>query len=247
MVEYEMAGNYSQMASAPTGREIPDSEGSDSRGCCREYGIRGRAGSGGEDSGDPRPDRTTRFVETTRGVLSYTELAPLLAERVARTELALSNQVFASFPLDDFLVCELHRWICGDLVPEWGGKWRVIEVAVGNLTPSASHLVPQHMRDYGRDLQARWSTSEEDPTLTLELLAFAEGRFLTIHPFQDFNGRTIRVFLLEILRRLDFPRVVLAPQDEEGRAHYFKALEAADRNDWQPLIEIWKERLAAAQ
>jgi fido (protein-threonine AMPylation protein) len=31
--------------------------------------------------------------------------------------------------------------------------------------------------------------------LTLEFLAFAEGRFLKIHPFRDFNGRTIRLFL----------------------------------------------------
>jgi len=30
------------------------------------------------------------------------------------------------------------------------------------------------------------------------------------HSFQDFNGRTIRLFLLELLRRLDSPRVVLA-------------------------------------
>ncbi len=58
------------------------------------------------------------------------------------------------------------------------------------------------------------------------MLAFAEGRFLTVHPFRDFNGRTIRVFLLELLRRLDLPRVELAPQTETGRAAYFAAFHA---------------------
>ncbi len=34
-------------------------------------------------------------------------------------------------------------------------------------------------------------------------LFFAEERFLTIHPFRDFNGRAIRLLLTELLRRLD--------------------------------------------
>ncbi|MFN0075469.1 MAG: hypothetical protein ACKVY0_03230 [Prosthecobacter sp.] len=74
-------------------------------------------------------------------------------------------------------------------------------------------------------------------------LFFAEGRFLTIHPFRDFNGRTIRLLLTELLRRLDLPRVTLAPEGEAARAAYFLALEAADRFDWQPLMEVWNERL----
>lgn len=67
-----------------------------------------------------------------------------------------------------------------------------------------------------------------------------------MHPFRDFNGRTVRLFLLELLRRLDLPRVVLAPQDPAGRACYFAALEAADLRDWRPLLEIWRERFASA-
>jgi CRISPR-associated endonuclease/helicase Cas3 len=72
------------------------------------------------------------------------------------------------------------------------------------------------------------------------------GRFLTVHPFRDFNGRTIRVFLLELMRRLDLPRVELAPQTDAGRAEYFAALEAADQADWQPLMRIWERRLTTA-
>jgi CRISPR-associated endonuclease/helicase Cas3 len=99
------------------------------------------------------------------------------------------------------------------------------------------------MRDYALDLQARWPAAASGKSdLLLELLAFAEGRFLTVHPFRDFNGRTIRVFLLELL-----PRVELAPQTEAGRAEYFTALEAADRRDLQPLVDIWRDRLAHAE
>ena len=78
---------------------------------------------------------------------------------------------------------------------------------------------------------------------TLEFLAFAEGRFLTVHPFADFNGRTVRLFLAELLHRLDLPVVVLEPETADARAAYFAALEAADRFDWQPLMNIWRDRL----
>ena len=36
-----------------------------------------------------RSDASTRWMETTRGILRYTELAPLLAERVLRERLRL--------------------------------------------------------------------------------------------------------------------------------------------------------------
>ena len=118
---------------------------------------------------------------------------------------------------------------------------------MGNLTPPPPHQVPLLMRDYGADLLARWpAASAVIGNLTLELLAFVEGRFLSIHPFQDFNGRAIRLFLLELLRRLDLPRVVLAPAQKPERQAYFLALEAADQSDWQPLVAIWQSRFTTA-
>ncbi len=159
-------------------------------------------------------------------------------------EAAIANGEMAGLGLDDHLLRELHGRICGDLVPAWAGKWRDIEVRVGRLQPPLPHDVPVLMHNYGLDLQARWPGAAETPSeLTLELLAFAEGRFLTLHPFRDFNGRTIRLFLREVLRRLDLPYPVLAPEGESERAAYFLALEAADKHDWAPLVEIWRERL----
>jgi len=157
----------------------------------------------------------------------------------------VQSEEFQSRTLDESLLTEFHSRICGDPTPEWAGKWRPVEVTVGPLTPPAPHQLPMLMRDYVLDIQARWDgASGEDIDVTLEFLAFAEGGFLSIHPFRDFNGRTIRVFLIELLRRLDFPLVDLAPEKEEARARYFSALEAADHRDWQLLIAIWKSRFS---
>lgn len=76
----------------------------------------------------------------------------------------------------------------------------------------------------------------------LETLAFAEGRLLSIYPFADFNGRVTRVWLREVLRRLDLPPVRLVPAAQAGINEYLAALQAADRNDWSPLMNVWQRR-----
>ncbi len=103
------------------------------------------------------------------------------------------------------------------------------------------------VRDYFADLNVRLAeTSAGKETLLLETLAFAEGRLLFIHPFADFNGRTTRLLLAEILRRLELPPVELAPENDTARENYLRALEAADQLDWTPLTKLWQQRLEHA-
>jgi CRISPR-associated endonuclease/helicase Cas3 len=129
-----------------------------------------------EDSTQP-PD-ATRFIETTRGVLSYAQLAPLLAERMLKVQQDIEDELFASRALDESLLLDFHRSICGDLTPSWAGRFRDAEVRVGEHHPPPPHRVLHLMRDYFADLNARIAALRDstDPLL-LELLAFAEGGF----------------------------------------------------------------------
>ena len=186
---------------------------------------------------------STRWLETSRGILRYSELAPLLAERVLRIQERIEAGDYAAAPLDENLIRTLHRDFCGDLVPEWAGQWRIIAVQVGLHEPPAPHLVPLQMREYSLDLQARLAEPIEFESLP-DTLAFAEARLLTIHPFADFNGRLVRLWLWEILRRLKLPPVQLVPRDKAETENYLSALRSGDQKDFQPLAQMWMQRLS---
>jgi CRISPR-associated endonuclease/helicase Cas3 len=137
------------------------------------------------------PRHATRAYQTTRGLLTYAQLAPLLAERVLAVEQHIVAANFADTALNGDFLRALHAAIAGDLVPGWAGRWRTVAVQVGAHEPPPPHEVPLLVRLYTDDLAARLAHLDE--SVLLETLAFAEGRLLSIHPFLDFNGRVTRL------------------------------------------------------
>ena len=240
---HDLEADHRTLARPPSGGAGSSALQPDSSERGREHGLRGRSGgTGGAGDGTRAPRHATRYIETRLGVLSYADLAPHLARNVLALERRIEDGEFVQAVLDDALLLQFHELICGDLVPQLAG-WRKTNVAVGAHAPPEFFRVPALLREYGLDLQARLSaTGDHLDDLLLETLAFAEGRLLSIHPFTDFNGRVTRVWLREILRRLDLPPVQLAPAEEFAREEYLVSLRAADRNDWRPLMNVWRQR-----
>ena len=99
------------------------------------------------------------------------------------------------------------------------------------------------MYDYAADLEARLgSDTGKPPERLIENLVFAEGHLLHIHPFEDFNGRVSRLFLIELMYRLNLPIIDPATSSPEEASRYFTALQAYDRHDLRPLAAIWRRR-----
>jgi len=73
---------HREMETTASRRETSSPLEVDSSRCSPEHGLREGVGRNEPSPRDTRPDRATRFIETTRGILSYSEIAPLLAEKV---------------------------------------------------------------------------------------------------------------------------------------------------------------------
>ena len=213
-------------------------------------GVRGRAGRSADAEGspanDPHPDRSTRYIDTLSGPRSFAELAPELGRAVEEVQATLARASSQEYLITRDWLCDLHRRAFARFV-DWAGTLRDRDVRVGNHEPPPYFEVPAFLEDYCADVEVRLAAcrgGDPDPAV-VETLAFAEGRFLFIHPFRDFNGRIARLLLFSLLIRLDLPPVALVPADQGEREPYLAALAAADDNDYAPLQSIWSKRLAA--
>jgi len=86
------------------------------------------------------PGGATRFIETTRGLLSYAQLAPILAERVLEVERAIASGHFSDQPMAGQLILLFHCKICGDLVPAWSDAGVMRRCASVNITRPPPHF-----------------------------------------------------------------------------------------------------------
>jgi len=212
------------------------------------HGDGRRTSERGVASGKTRPPyAATRYIETTLGILSYQKLAPLLADKALVSDLAINRRDLADTPLSD-LTQELHRRICAELTPDMAGRWRRKDVRVGAHSPPHYWHVPVLMHEFAADLAVRLNQPGQAPVArAIENLAFAEGRFLHIHPFEDFNGRVSRLFLRELLHRMEMPIVETATSTESERQRYFAALQAFDQQDPRPLAAFWRWRFSRGE
>ena len=190
------------------------------------------------------PGSLTRTFPTSRGLLTYQELADAVAPNLLELLADVADGRFASRAFDEALIREFHQRIVGDLLPDLSGRWRRQLVQVGHHIPPEPHLVALRMRDYCQNVQTLLDHADDLP-LQIELLAYAEGEFLTVHPFLDFNGRAVRALLAELLHRLGLPFVETAVErDTPQFKAYQDALASYDNGRIQPLISLWERRLS---
>jgi hypothetical protein len=112
-----------------------------------------------------------------------------------------------------------------------GGAWRQANPApaAGIVAPAAWMVV--------REMEALVDRFARGPQVepTARWLARFIGRFARLRPFEGANGRTGRLAANLMLRRLDFPPLVVEQRD---RGRYPAALAAAATNVPDPLAEL---------
>jgi len=135
-------------------------------------------------------------------------------------------------------ILNLHRDITRDTLenPEWEGKYRKIQVYVGNRITGEVIFVPPPPEDVPRLIKTflKWLNSWESFKLHPVLVAgISHYEFVRIHPFVDGNGRTARALATLILykREFDIKRFfALDDYYDIDRTAYYNALKSVDQN-----------------
>ncbi len=138
-------------------------------------------------------------------------------------------------PLDDAVICELHRRIVVRSQPAIAGVYspHARRIAGSPVIFPNPLKIPQLMEELGAWIKAAPSTADAAFT--------AHFRLTAIHPFSDGNGRTARLLMNLMLLRGGYPPVAVRPDDRKA---YLDALEHASlTEDICPFQRLLHERL----
>ncbi|MBI5192004.1 MAG: Fic family protein [Nitrospirae bacterium] len=207
-------------------------------------GYRPPEGTSGEGEDSTQPIDSTRYFETVQGIKSYSEIYEIIAVAVTKAIEKIIDALPERIQFTTDWICTLHKDIAGSLF-DWAGRFRNVNVQVGQHTPPSFYEVPALMKLYCDDLSTRLSSAEKTINIKeiAELLAWADWRFQWIHPFRDLNGRIGRILLTAILIRLKLPPTETASVESREKQEYLKAIRLADKQDLSVLTEIWLHRL----
>lgn len=121
-------------------------------------------------------------------------------------------------PLDEAVVCELHRRIVARSQPEIAGIYAMLPRRIlgsAAIFPNPAKI-PELMQTFGAWLAA--SPPDLDSAIEAHL------RLVSIHPFSDGNGRAARLLMNLVLLRAGYPPVSVRLEDRNA---YLDAIEQA--------------------
>ncbi len=134
---------------------------------------------------------TPAYRETRFGIVSITEIEGMIFDGVIQTKAyILRNAHHIEWDMTIFI--HIHELLCGNIF-ENGGQYRTHSVQVWDFTPIAHTLVPIEMHHLDADTRERLKHIKTEADKK-ELLAYVMWRLLWIHPFFDYNGRSVRLF-----------------------------------------------------
>ena len=134
------------------------------------------------------------------------------------------------------LILSIHKTAFGQLY-DWAGKWRNKEVAVGSFIPPPPSAVPNLMYQLLDEINYKMPLLSDKEQL-VELLAFVHHRFVFIHPFNNGNGRTARLFTNLLAMLNGYKPLQLYHREGEDRKKYIEAIREGDRNNLENLKQL---------
>jgi cell filamentation protein len=141
------------------------------------------------------------------------------------------------------LLLEIHRIAFSELY-DWAGTWRTTTVTVGQLTPPEPSKVLQLMYQFIHNLNFKIRNAE---TLQdhIGCLTFAHYEFISIHPFNNGNGRTGRILMNIVALKFGYKPLELYYREGDSRKTYIDSMKLADNGNFETLTTLIRKELAA--
>lgn len=192
-----------------------------------------------------KPKGATSYKDTAFGIIPRSKLLELELDGTKRgLEYFYGLVSKEEKPLiTPEIIMKLHEVSFGWIFPKWAGKYRTIQVIFSGKEAAQHYQIPELILNLCNDLREKLihlPKIDKDIYITnvVSLLAWFQHRFVLIHPFNDYNGRTARMLTSIILFYLDMPPIELKAETESDRKQYLKAMQEADNGNYSFLENL---------
>lgn len=196
-----------------------------------------------------KPKGATSYKETSFGILPRSKVVQLEQKGVAKVLKYILKLSSKKAEITPKLICDIHKTGFGFIFPDWAGKFRTIDVTVGDFEPPHYSQVPELVKNLCEDVEERLkhipSSSNEEKFLeqAIVLLAWFQHRFVWTHPFNDYNGRVARLVTNLLALNLGLPIITIKAETGKDRVNYMNAIKAADTHDLSKLENLIADAL----
>ncbi len=191
-----------------------------------------------------KPKGATSYKETAFGILPRSRVVELEWEGIKKAQLYILKLIDEKVKITPDLICNIHREGFGFIFPDWAGRYRTIDVTVGEYEPPHYSKIAELLQNLCNDLKERLkhtpSPQNEERFLAevITLLAWLQHRFVWIHPFKDYNGRVARLLTNLLALNLGLPILTIKAETRSDRECYIKAMQAADQHDYSKIEKL---------
>ena len=134
------------------------------------------------------------------------------------------------------LILDIHKTAFGELY-DWAGKWRNVNVTVGQLVPPEPVQIIHLMYQFIDNLNFKISISKTQDEV-IEALVYAHYEFVRIHPFNNGNGRTGRLLMNLVTMKFGYKPLELYKRQGDSRKLYIQSMQQADKGDFVLLMSL---------
>lgn len=162
------------------------------------------------------------------------------AKGIAKAELFVFG-LDTEITISTTLILEIHKTAFEEIY-DWAGKWRTVNVSVGQLMPPEPSQIIHLMYQFIDNLNFKVSVSTTQEEI-IETLIYTHYEFIKIHPFNNGNGRTGRILLNLVAMKFGYKPLELYRREGESRKVYIQSMQQADKGNFELLGNLIRQEL----
>ena len=189
-----------------------------------------------------RKDETS-YKQTKYGILPRHKVLKLEVIGTRKGLLLLNRLAKENKAISPDLIKQVYKESFSEILVDGAGKFRIIQVTYSGKEAPHFSKISEMIKVLCNDTEytiAHLPKPDEETFIerVVELLAHFQHRFVFIHPFVDYNGRTARMFTSYILMRLNLPIIEIKADTGKSRKDYITTMKKADKGDYSKLEDV---------